>query len=323
MKFNRNILSLDCEKTTEQICEFICDQVREMRRNGAVVGLSGGIDSTLTASLCVKALGSNKVTGIILPEKESNPVSKTLALQHAAQLGIRTEIVDISDSLESFGVYSKRNQVIKKYFPDYLSEYKFKMVLPPDLLGKDSFNFYRLVVDYGNGNTKSVRLDLQGFLTIMAATNIKQRTRMVQLYYFAEANNYLVCGTTNKTETIQGFFVKYGDGGVDIEPIAHLYKNQVYQMAEYFGVDKRIIDRTPSPDTFSLETNDEEYYFRISFEHLDLLLYAWNNHIHIKEVAQGMSLTEEQVKRAFRDMDAKAKATKFLGILPPCIRLEQ
>jgi len=170
-----------------------------------------------------------------------------------------------------------------------------------------------------NNLSPSTRLDTASMRNIVAATDTKQRTRMIHLYYYAEMNNYLVCGTTNRNEDVQGFFVKYGDGGVDIEPLAYLYKTQVYQLADYLGVIKEIIERAPSPDTFSFTVSDEEFYFRIPYDKLDLLLYAWENNVAIPEVCEAMSLTEEQVKRVFRDFTSKQNATKHLHILPPTL----
>jgi NAD+ synthase len=137
------------------------------------------------------------------------------------------------------------------------------------------------------------------------------------LYKFAESSNYLVCGTTNKSETIQGFFVKYGDGGVDLEPIAPIYKTQVYQIARYCNIIEPIINRAPSPDTFGLITTDEEFYFRLPYSTLDLLLFAWEHSIPLKRVSKVMNLTEDQVNRSFRDLNAKYNATKHLRALPP------
>lgn len=319
MDFHKDILKVDCGNEVERICSFIRNQVRQMKREGVVIGLSGGIDSALSASICVKALGGEKVFGLILPEKESNPVSAEYATKHAKELGIEIETIDITPTLEAFGTYSKRDNVIKNVFPEYNYNYKSKITLPPDLLARDAFNFFTLKIDDGKGNIKSARLDKRTLNGIVAATDSKQRTRMMHLYYYAEMKNYIVCGTTNKTETVEGFFVKYGDGGVDIEPIGHLYKTQVYQLAEYLGVISEIIKRDPSPDTFSFQVSDEEFYFRIPYATLDLLLYAWEHNIPLKRVCETMNLTEEQVKRAMRDFDAKYNATKHLRQLPPTL----
>jgi len=320
MKFHKNVLKISPEKETQRISNFIQQQTLSMRRDGAVIGLSGGIDSALCAELCVRALGEEKVFGLILPEKESNPISKEYALKQAREMGIKTETIGISPTLEGFGTYKKRDKVIREIFPEYDTHYRFKITLPPDLLSRDAFNFFTLTIDNGRDSVKSARLKKDTLNAIIAATDTKQRTRMMHLYYFAEKMNYFVCGTTNRSETIQGFFVKYGDGGVDIEPIAHLYKTQVYQLSEYTGVIEEIIQRTPSPDTYSFEVSDEEFFFRIPYDKLDLLLYSWEKKVPIAEVCEVMNLTEDQIKRAFRDFSAKSNATRHLRILPP--RLE-
>ncbi len=319
MDFHKDILKLDAEREVDRVCSFIVQHVREVKRNGIVVGLSGGIDSALCAALCVKALGRDAVFGLILPEKESSPVSAEYATKHAEELGIRTETVDITPTLEAFGTYQKRDDVIREVFPEYGSAWKSKITLPADLLSTESLNFFTLQIDDGKGNIKTARLNKKMLNGIVAATDTKQRTRMMHLYYYAEKMNYMVCGTTNKTEVIEGFFVKYGDGGVDIEPLSHLYKAQVYQLSEHLGVIREIIERAPSPDTWSFEVNDEEFYFRIPYAKLDPLLYAWEHDVPMEQVCEVMALTQEQVSRASRDFNAKYRATKHLRQLPPTL----
>jgi NAD+ synthase len=314
--FNKDVLKINCEFEAVRICHFITNQMLSMHRGGIVIGLSGGIDSALSAALSVKAIGKEKVLGLILPDKESNPQSAEFASKYAKKLGIRTELVDITPILQAFGTYEKRDAVASSIFPEFDVGYKMKITLPSNLLNKDSLNFFTLTIIDSHGNIKTARLKNEQAKGIIAATCTKHRTRMMTQYYYAEKMNYLVCGTTNKSESLQGLFVKYGDGGVDIEPIAHLYKNQVYQLAEYLGVTKEIIDRAPCPDTFSAPVTDEEWYFRMSFKQLDFLLYAWENKVSISEVCAVMDLTEEQVNRAFRDFSSKYNATKHLQQLP-------
>jgi len=318
----KNVLTLDCKQQVKRICSFIRRQTQALKREGAVVGLSGGIDSALIAALCVRALGKDRVLGLILPEKESSAESCKFAEKHAFKLDINTETVEITSTLEAFGTYEKRDEAIKRFFPEYNKDYKIKIVLPPDLLGQDAFNLFKLVTEDGEGNINSVRLNKVALNGIVAATNTKQRMRMLHLYFYAEKKNYLVCGTTNKSENMQGFFVKYGDGGVDIEPIAHLFKTQVYQLAEYMGVIREIIERKPSPDTYSLPVNDEEFFFRMPFDKLDLLLYAWENKIPLADICGEMELTKEQVKRAFRDFTAKSNASRHARNMPPALKAE-
>jgi NAD+ synthase len=316
MGFNKDILKIDCAAEADKLCTFIRQQVGSMKRDGAIIGLSGGVDSALCAILCAEALGKDRVLGIVLPEKENSPISEELANKHARAIGIETITEDISPALEGFGTYQKRNKVIREVFPEFTDEYKSKIVLPPDLLAKDALNYFTLKIMDPKGQVKSTRLTNNILRRIVAATNTKQVTRMMYLNYFADANNYLVCGTTNRTEYMQGFFVKFGDGGVDIEPIEHLYKMQVYQLAEYLNVIPEIVKRAPSPDTFSFTVTDEEMYFRIPYSTLDLLLYAWENKVPVAEVSRALALTEEQVKRAFRDLTSKYNTTNAVR-LPP------
>jgi NAD+ synthase len=320
MNFSKDILTIDAQKTCQEICDFIKHQVfNQFKKEGAVVGLSGGIDSALTVSLCVKALGKEKVLGIILPEKESSPKSFPYAKKLTEKLEIKTEIVDITPVLESLGAYQRRDQIIKKIFPEYDQSCKSKIGLPQNLLDKDRFNIFLLEIEDKNGNQKQTHLSKYDLLGIVAATDMKQRTRMTNLYYFAEKNNYAVVGTTNKSEVVQGFYVKYGDGGVDIEPIAHLYKTQVYQLAKYLEVPEEIIKRTPSPDTFPSEVSDQEFYFCLPYDTLDLLLHAWEKDVPHSQISEILELTEEQIERVFRDFESKKKATAHLGILPPTL----
>jgi len=317
MQFDKNILKIDVPAEVNRICDFIREQTGLFKRDGALVGLSGGVDSAVASSLCVKALGKENVLGVLLPEKDSSSISEDYALRQADRLGMRTKTFNITPALEGLETYRTRDSYIKATIPEYTPECKAIITLPADLLVRDAYNVYNLTIDDGKGNVKSARLGKESFRGIIAATNTKQRMRMVQLYYYAEINNYLVCGTTNRSEDVQGFFVRYGDGGVDIEPIAHLYKTQVYYLAEYLGVTREIIERTPTPDTFNGVHSDEDFYFRIPYAKLDPLLYAWENNVPVQEVCEAMSLSEAQVKRAFRDFNAKANATKYLHSMPP------
>ena len=319
MNFHKEILKIDCESEAERICAFLKGQLQMMRRSGLVIGLSGGIDSALSAALSVKAIGKDKVLGLMLPDKESSPQSAEFAAKHAAQLGICPTLVDITPVLEAFGTYEKRDAVARSIFPEFGVGYKLKITLPPDILDKDSFNVFTLTVVDPQQTAKTAMLNNEQAKSIIAATCTKHRTRMMTQYYHAEKHNYLVCGTTNKSEALQGLFVKYGDGGVDIEPIAHLYKDQVYQLARHLGVIEEILQRAPCPDTYSAPVTDEEWYFRMPYRQLDLLLYAWVNQVDMQEVCQVMALSEEQVKRAFRDFNGKFKATRHLNQVPPTL----
>ncbi|MFZ2052737.1 MAG: NAD(+) synthase [Candidatus Aminicenantales bacterium] len=320
MSLNRSALGVDCDREIGRISRFIRAQVSAMRREGAVVGLSGGIDSAVAAELCLRALGKENVCALVLPEKESQSRSAGLALEHAAKMGLRADVIDITPTLEGFRTYRMRDEAIKGVIPGYAPGQKMKVSLPPGLLDHESFNIYQLSVRDDSGQVVSARLKKDSLRAILAATNTKQRTRMMHLYFRAERDNLLVCGTTNRTEYALGFFVKHGDGGVDIEPIAHLYKAQVYQLADRLGVIEAIKSRVPSPDTFSEEVSDEEFYFRIPYETLDMLLYAWENKIAAGEAGAALNLTEDQVDRAFRDFAAKSRISSHLKTMPPRLK---
>ena len=324
MAFSTSVLMLDPDKEVSRIADFIAVMTRKnFRRKGAVVGLSGGIDSALTSELCVKSLGKERVLALILPEKESNPVSAEYAIKQARKLDLETITVDITDNLDSMGVYRTRDEVIRGMFPDFDQNMKFHITLPQDLLDEDRISFHSIVVQNKEGNRQSQRISAGDWLQIAACQNVKQRVRMVQLNYYADKYNYIVAGTTNLTEVLQGFFVKYGDGGVDIEPLAHLYKTQVFQLSSHLGVIKEIMGRPPSPDTYSLPVSDKEFYFRMDYELLDLLLYAYANQIPIEEIESASGLKGEQIARAFRDFKAKERASWHLREMPPTLEPDE
>ena len=318
MELTKDLLKIDAAKVADELAGFIRDQMKNFfKRKGAVIGLSGGIDSAVAGALCVKALGKERVHGLILPERDSNPVSREYGIAAAKSLGITWEEIDLTPMLGAFGVYSRRDAIVRKYFPDLKGDYQFRLTLPQDLLDRDRINVYHLEVKAEDGSVKAVRLSPDGYLGIIAANDIKQRTRMIQLYYAAEKRYYIVCGTTNLPEALQGFFVKYGDGGVDIEPLAPLYKDQVFQLGRHLAVPKEILDRTPSPDTYSYVVSDQEFYFCIPYDLIDLILYAMEHGVSKENAAKGLGVTPAQLERAWRDIERKREATEPLRRLPP------
>jgi NAD+ synthase len=289
-----------------------------MRRYGGVVGISGGIDSSTVLALCVRAFGPEKVAAIAMPDKDSDPESEPLARQLANHFGVKPIVEDITPALEGAGCYTRRDGAVKNVYPDYDPEkgYKSKIVLPQDLLDQDRLNVFYLTVVTPAGEEVSQRLPVRDYLQIVAASNLKQRTRMSTLYYHGESRNFAVIGTANKNEHGQGFFVKYGDGGVDIQPIAHLFKTQVYQLAEYLDVPEDIRVRPPTTDTYSAHCTQQEFFFRLPFEMMDLLWYAKENEVPVADVAEVMELTEDQVQRAFNDFTRKERTTEYLRMTP-------
>jgi len=319
--FSKDVLRLDPEAETNRLCRFLQDRVLvHYKRRGVVVGISGGIDSAVITALNVRAFGAERVLGVILPEKESNPISAPLARQLAAKFGVPVVETDLTPVLDTLGVYRHKDLIIGRLVPGYDPESdKTKIALPPNVLDRAAFNVFTLTVQKSDGTSRSVRLGADDFREIESVQNMKQRVRMMQLYHHAERLHRVVCGTTNKTEADQGFYVKYGDGGVDIEPIAHLYKTQVHDLGRCLGVTDEILNRMPSPDTWSGGVGDEELYFRMPFEVLDLLLYAWNNAIPKTQIRGVLGLTEQQIDRAFGDFESKNKATWHLRAMPDTI----
>ena len=319
MSFRKDILKIDPQKECDRITHFLEGQVARFRRDGIIVGLSGGIDSALMASLAVKAVGSARVLGLILPEMESNPASQSYAEKLADHLGIRHKVIDLTSTLKEVGVYEDRLETLKKLFPAYDDKYKYNIVLPQNLLEKDRFNISYLRLVGPSGDEHSFRLSKGDFLRLTAPANAKLRLRMLILYYYAEQDNLLVAGTTNKSEYLLGYFGKYGDGATDIEGLSHLYKTQIYALSGHVGVIEEIVNRDPSPDTYSLPVADKDFFFCLPFETLDMLLYAWANEVPMVEVCEVMGLTEEQVTRVFKDFEAKARATWHFRCLPPTV----
>jgi NAD+ synthase len=289
--------------------------LKQLRRKGAVIGLSGGIDSSVVAALCVRALGPERVLGLFMPETDSSDESLRLGRMLADRLGIRTVLENIAPILQAAGCYARRDEAIRKVVPEYTSEYKNKIVLP-NVLDGEGYKIYSVIVQSPSGKQTKARLTAEAYHGIVAATNFKQRTRKMMEYYHADRLNYAVAGTPNRLEYDQGFFVKGGDGAADFKPIAHLYKTQVFQLAEYLGVPEEIRKRSPTTDTYSLPQSQEEFYFSLPYDKMDLCLYGRNHQLAAEDVAAVTGLTAEQVERVYRDIDAKRSATRYLHLKP-------
>ena len=306
-------LQLDPVAATARIADALRHQVGEvLGRRGLVVAMSGGIDSSVCAALAVQAVGPRRVFGLFLPERESDPASLTLARDWAVQLGIDMAVEDIAPVLEGCGCYRRRDEAIRRVVPEFGDGWRSKVVLDVDRLESDRLNVSYLAVQPPGGAIRRVRLPAAEYRQIVAATNFKQRVRAMLAYYHADRLHYAVVGTPNRLEYDQGFFVKGGDGLADVKPIAHLYKTQVYQLAEHLGVPAAIRARVPTTDTYSLPQTQEEFYFSLPARTLDLVLHARDAGAEAADVASQLGYRPEQIDRAFVDIDRKRAVAAYL-----------
>jgi NAD+ synthase len=314
--FSANVLEMDADAVVTAVNSAIQAQVLgTLRRRGAVVGLSGGIDSSVVAALCVRALGPERVIGLLMPERDSSSDALSLGRLLGEHLGIATVVEDIAPILAGAGCYTRQDEAIRVVFPEYGPGYKCKIVLPSILEGS-RFNLSELTIETPAGERKTARIPLAPYLQLVAATNFKQRTRAMLEYYHADRLNYAVAGTPNRLEYDQGFFVKHGDGAADFKPIAHLYKTQVYALAAWLGLPEQIRLRRPTTDTFSMPQSQEEFYFSLPYEKMDVCLYGRNHAVPAADVAAVLGLTAEQVERVYKDIDQKRRTTAYLHMRP-------
>lgn len=318
-KFSKDILEIENIQSfiDKLVSKLKHDVYNFLRRKGGVVGISGGIDSSVTLALAVQAFGSDNVFGVMMPEKDSSADSAVFAKKLADQFNIKSITEDIKNALVGFGCYTKRDEAVKSIFPEYDPEsYKMKIGIKKSSLTNNLPPIFSLTIVDKNGNEKSKLLPVKEYLQIVAASNFKQRSRMAMLYYYAESKHYAVIGTPNKHETEQGFFVKFGDGGADVMPIGNLYKTQVYQIARFLDIPPEIINRTPTTDTYSAEQTQEEFFFQLPFNLMDLLWYAYENNCNISEVSSELNLTEDEILRVFSNFTRKKKTTEYLKLSP-------
>ncbi|OGQ84835.1 MAG: NAD(+) synthase [Deltaproteobacteria bacterium RIFOXYA12_FULL_58_15] len=316
MRFLRDVLNIDVAAEAERICNTIRKQISEnLKRRGAVVGLSGGIDSSTVGALCVKALGPKRVRGLLMHERDSSADTRLLSSVLVKSLGIQAQSEEITGILEGFRCYERRDEAIRSVVPEFAPGWKSKIVLP---LVEDNaaYNIYSVVVESPTGEQKKVRLSAEAYLGIVAATNFKQRTRKTLEYYWADRLNFAVAGTPNRLEYDQGFFVKLGDGAADVKPIAHLYKTQVYAIAKHLGVPAEICNRPPTTDTYTLAQGQDEFYFSLPYDRMDLCLWAKNHDVPPTDVAKEIGLTTVQVERVYMDIDRKRSTTEYLHAPP-------
>ena len=310
-----DVLKINEQEEIDKISASIRDSLRrKLNRRGLVIAISGGVDSAVCAALCVEALGKNKVFGLLLPETDSSSASVTLGKKLADQLGIEYLIQDIAPTLEGIGCYKWRDEAIRSIFPDYNDKWKSKITISGGQEGK--INHFMVVVQTPDGEIKEERMGLKEYLQIVAATNYKQRIRKTVEYFHADRLNYAVVGTPNRLEYDQGFFVKNGDGSADIKPIAHLYKTQVYDLAKYFKLPEEICTAAPTTDTYSMPQGQDEFYFALPYDKMDLALWSLNHNIPASELAELLGVSEAQAQFVYNDILSKRKTTSYQHARP-------
>ena len=313
------ILDIDLEQEADHIAGRLREiTARQLHRRGLVVAISGGIDSSVSVALAVRALGPDRVFGLILPERDSSDDSAARAGILASHLGIRTETVDIAPALEAIGCYRARDAAVRIALPEYGDGWKFKIVIDGGASGR--FNRFRLIAEDPAGTVHERDLGLPEYLAIVAATNFKQRIRKTLEYFHADRLNYAVVGTPNRLEHDQGFFVKNGDGSADVKPIAHLYKSQVYAMARHLGLPERICAAIPTTDTYSLSQGQDEFYFALPYKQMDLALWALNHDLPAAQLAIALSISEAQAQAIYDDIQNKRRTTRYLHMPPVLAR---
>lgn len=308
-------LFLDCAEEAGRITRFIVETLRSLRRRGIVLGVSGGVDSAVCAALAVRAVGPGRVLALLMPEIDVPDAATSRALALCAELGIEHRIEEITGALSGLGCYARRDAAIREVFPGYAEGWRHKIVLGGT--EQDRLNHFDLVVETPEGERLRRRMPAAAYMQVVAATNMKQRVRKLLEYHHAEARNFAVLGTPNRLEYQLGFFVRGGDGLADIKPIAHLYKTQVYAMAEYLGISEEIRAQPPSTDTYSLAQTQEEFYFALPYGRMDEVLAAFNAGMPPGAAAERLGMAEDRLRRLYRDLLAKQEvARRGLGEAP-------
>jgi NAD+ synthase len=252
---------IDCHKVEKRICSFIKDTIKSAGARGAVIGLSGGLDSSVTAYLLARSIGPGNVKALIMPDSRITPKSDTKdAWTVAEELDIESREVDIATIC---------NSIIKSH-------------------------------PYGS----------ESHLT--AAGNVRARVRMVLLYYAANTMNMLVCGTSDKSEIMIGYFTKYGDGGADFLPIGDLYKTDVRRLARHLGVPEKIASKPSSPRLWPGQTAEGE--LGLSYEIVDCILYlVYERNLSAEEAAVKLNLKTETANTIIR----RVEGSKHKRSTPP------
>ena len=312
-------LDMDYPAEIERLCAYIAKTVaRDLLRRGVVLGVSGGIDSAVCIALAARSLGPGRVRALLMPEREGSDAGMERAERLCRSLGVRYVVEDIDRTLEAAGCYRRRDAAIRQMLPAYGTGWRHKIVLRR-AADHDGLPFFYLVAQSPSGAQVTQRMPRDVYLQVVAATNLKQRTRKMVEYHHADELNYAVLGTPNRLEYELGFFVRGGDGLADLKPIAHLYKTQVYRLAEFLGVPEEIRTRPPTTDTYALPQSQEEFYFSLPWDKMDLCLYGKTNGLPPEAVADAVGLSPEDVERVYRDIDAKRRVADILHLGPQLV----
>jgi NAD+ synthase len=303
--------AIDLVAESTRICEFVRAGVSgRLRRRGLVVAISGGIDSSVCAALAVRALGPERVFGLLLPERASSSRSSHLGRTLAQHLGISFALHDISPALAAIGCYASQDEVLRRALPGFDDDWKFKLAIQNAMGGRVGIT--RVVAHDPQGQRHEARLSATDYLQLVAATNFKQRVRKTLEYYHADRLNYAVTGTPNRLEYELGFFVKNGDGAADIKPIAHLYKSDVYAMARFLGLPAEITNTTPTTDTFSLPQGQDEFYFGLPFARMDVALWMVDSGKPVEDLAAHLGCAVPVAQEVVASIGSKKRAAAYL-----------
>jgi NAD+ synthase len=304
------VFALDAEAEIERIAETIAAAVTSRNCRGAVLGVSGGVDSALCLALAVRALGSGRVLALSMPDRDSLPETDERARALCEQFRVELVHEEITGTLEALGCYRRRDAAIRRLVPSYTDRHRSKIAINGGLLRTDQVPSFSLITESPDGKTCTSRMPANVYREVVAATNMKQRVRKTIEYFHAEQRHAVVVGTANRLEHELGFFVRGGDGLADVKPIAHLYKTQVYDLAGQVGVPAAILDAVPTTDTYSLPQTQEEFYFRFPLRTLDLLVYASANGVAAADAAAAVGLEPDDVERVYADLDAKRRVAR-------------
>jgi NAD+ synthase len=280
MKLQENSLKIDPEKYSKKIVEFIRNKMKELKRDGIVVPISGGLDSSVVATLCVRAVGKDKVIGLLLPEKDTPKEADHYARLLANYLGIKTVRKEITPYLKVVGAFTGAfNLIPTTNLRNSVARLYLKKTRKDAAINSFSGNS----PDYIKQNVANI--------------NLRQRVRLIEVYRFAEPRNLMFVGSAHKSEDLVGLYVKYGvDDCADVMPLKNLFRTEFLQIGEYIGVPKEILRRSPKPDIIPGVEDKYKDILGIDSKTVDLILYGMENKMSIKDISNQLKISEAEVK---------------------------